>query len=122
MTPTMHNVFTATYYRDMQMSHESNNSPSLTVPGQSQDIKTLIDRYVRGQNIATFNPIYDDDNNLPLGLENLSPIERIALAQDIKSNIEDFRNASKNRRNSKHSDDVPDSNSITTPPDSELIH
>lgn len=35
--------------------------PSKTIPGQDMPIKTLVDRYVRGQHVETFAPTYTDD-------------------------------------------------------------
>ena len=37
------------------------HKPSKTVPGQDMPIRELVDRYVRGQNVETFKPVYSDD-------------------------------------------------------------
>lgn len=79
---------------------DTKNYPSQTVPGQDQDLKTLVARHVRGIDVKQFTPLYSDSDYLVDGLENLSPIERISLAQDIKSGIEAFRNDNKVRRRS----------------------
>lgn len=40
---------------------EPSVKPSKTIPGQDMAIKTLVDRYVRGQHVETFTPTYTED-------------------------------------------------------------
>lgn len=40
---------------------EPSVKPSKTIPGQDMAIKTLVDRYVRGQHVETFIPTYTED-------------------------------------------------------------
>lgn len=66
---------------------EFNDSPSKTVPGQSLSLKELIARYVRGENVKVFTPVFTDSDSIPDQLEYLDPLERLELASDIGNAI-----------------------------------
>lgn len=44
---------------------EKNFQPSMTIPDQTMPLRTLIDRFTRGLPVATFKPVYDEDNSMP---------------------------------------------------------
>lgn len=50
----------------------------------------LLARYVRGDSVATFQPVYSDDEDMP-DVERMDPMERLDLARNIKQGIIDFR-------------------------------
>lgn len=57
----------------------SPTKPGLTVPGQILPIRTILERFRRGQSVQSFAPVYNPD--VPPGYENLDPIERIEAAR-----------------------------------------
>jgi len=69
----------------------SEKKPFLTVPGQVLPIRTVLDRFRRGQSVQSFNPVYNPD--LPPGFENMDKIERIEAARVQAANVERIRRA-----------------------------
>jgi len=65
--------------------------PSLTIPGQSLSLKTLLERYVKGGAVAVFPPVYSDDPLIPDDLERMDEIERIEFARGIKTALHNAR-------------------------------
>lgn len=54
--------------------------PSLTIPGQVLPIRTVLDRFRRGQSVQSFAPVYNEE--FPPGYEKLDQIERIEFARE----------------------------------------
>lgn len=68
--------------------------PSLTIPDQTLSLKDLISRYVRGQEIPTFTPQFDvDDEVVPVNLEKMTPQDRLDLARAVRKEIKEKREA-----------------------------
>lgn len=67
------------------------DKPSLTVPGQVLPIRTVLDRFRRGQSVQSFNPVYNPD--LPPGFENMDKIERIEAARQQQAKVASIRKA-----------------------------
>lgn len=66
---------------------EVNNLPSLTVPGMTLGLKELLQRFVRGDNVTTFQPSYlGDDSDMP-DVSRMNTMERIEMAAEIKQAI-----------------------------------
>lgn len=66
--------------------------PSLTVPGQTLSLQQLLDRYVRGENVKVFTPVYlGEDSDIPSDLERLDPFERMDMAREIRTAIDGHR-------------------------------
>lgn len=74
---------------------EVNNLPSKTIPGQTLGLAQLLERFARGENITTFQPVFSDDPDLPDGVENMSIFEKLDMSNAIKDGIEDFRKTPK---------------------------
>ena len=62
---------------------EVNTLPSQTIPDQTLPLKTLLERYVRGGDVAVFPGVYSED--VPPGLEDLTEIERIDASRELKA-------------------------------------
>lgn len=75
------------YVRKGYVSHK----PSLTVPGQVLPIRTVLDRFRRGQSVQSFNPVYNPD--LPPGYESMDKIERIEAARAQSRTVARIRKA-----------------------------
>lgn len=73
--------------------------PSLTVPGQVLPIRTVLDRFRRGQSVQSFNPVYNPD--LPPGYEAMDKIERIEAARAQARNVARMRRALSEKQKSK---------------------
>lgn len=69
---------------------EFNPLPSETVPNMTMSIQEIMAKYVRGENITVFEPVYNDD---PLfdGIEKMDQLERLELAQHLKIGVDNFR-------------------------------
>lgn len=63
--------------------------PSETVPGMTLSIKELLARFVRGDNVTTFDPVYTDDPDIPDNLERMDPMERLDYARSLRQGISD---------------------------------
>jgi len=66
---------------------ERNGLPSLTQPSQTLSLRTLIERYTRGQSVETFQPTYTDDTLIPDNYERLTEIERLEYAREMQSDL-----------------------------------
>lgn len=67
---------------------EDCSGKSVTVPNQTLSLKTLIERFTRGQSVATFAPVFngsDDVSRIPI--ERMTKQEKIELARNLKQNI-----------------------------------
>jgi len=91
-------------------------SPTLTVPGQVLPIRTIMDRFRRGQSVQSFTPVYNPD--LPPGFESMDKIERIEAARAQKASVERMRRAlsEKQKRDSMPTAPVPASEPPVLPP------
>jgi len=69
--------------------NERYTKPSLTIPGQTLSLQQLLERYVRGSNVERFNGVYTHE--VPPGMENLTKIEKIEMARNLKNNVQDIR-------------------------------
>jgi len=63
---------------------EVNTLPSCTIPDQALSIKEMLARYVRGQSVETFTPVYTDNEFIPDNLERMDVFERAELAKQLK--------------------------------------
>lgn len=71
---------------------EVNNLPSKTVPGMTLSLQELLRRYVKGDPVKTFEPVYlGDDDFLPNNLDSMSEMDRIDYKNDLKQGISDFQ-------------------------------
>lgn len=68
------------------MSGEVNTKPSLTVPNMVPPLQTLIDRFVRGEQITIQPPVYlGSSETVPDRLERMDFAERRELADSLKA-------------------------------------
>jgi len=74
--------------------------PSKTVPDMALSLKDLLARYVRGEDVATFQPQYTNDPAIPDGIENLSSIEKLGLKSEIQDYVEEIRTNVRSRASS----------------------
>lgn len=82
-------------YDPNNVKGEINNSPSLTVPGMTLSLKQLLERFVRGESVTTFQPVYlGDDSDMP-DLSRMDTIEKIEMAAEIKAAIRHHQNRPK---------------------------
>lgn len=80
------------YATESNRQAEINRLPSKTVPGMTLSLQDLLTRYVRGENVATFTPIYaGDDPDFPIHLERMDEMERTDLARNLGGAIEQER-------------------------------
>jgi len=84
-----------TYAAKNHRRYETNDLPSKTVPGQTLSLKTLLERFTRGQGVETYTPIYDDSGTYPDNLERMDKMEKLELARGIKSKIKEVQSRPK---------------------------
>ena len=80
------------------------NSPSLTVPGQVLSIKTIAERFRRGQGIQSYTPSYNPD--IPPGIENLNKLERIDALRYAAKNVQNIRENLQNAAKTQKQDEA----------------
>lgn len=64
---------------------------SLTIPGQTLPLRTLLDRYVMGGNVEVFPPVYlgEEETDIPDDLERMDPFEKLEMARELRQSIAD---------------------------------
>ncbi len=68
------------------MGKETNKLPSKCQPDQTLPLRELLTRFSRGQSVPTFDPIFDEGEDLP-DVSKMSPIELTELAHEVKQEI-----------------------------------
>lgn len=81
----------ANYLEQGNPSGENFTLPSQTIPGMVPTLRELLEKYVRGENVTQFNPIYDDNPLIPDNFERLDFAEREAYLADIKEVVRETR-------------------------------
>lgn len=65
---------------------------SLTIPDQTLPMKELLARYTRGQQITTFTPVYNGDNDFP-DVSRMTELELLEMKMGINEHIKETRDA-----------------------------
>lgn len=60
--------------------------PSLTIPGQVRPLDELLKMYTRGQDVESYQPVYNGDTEFP-DVSRLSPLDRIDLSREVGNQI-----------------------------------
>lgn len=95
---------------------EVNLIPSQTVPGMTLSLKDLLARYVRGEDVTTFTPVFTDDAAIPDDLERLDYLDRLSLSRVIREELNEYRS----RPRKKAKDIIVPSSAPTLPADTEM--
>lgn len=67
---------------------EINTKPSQTIPGMTLSLQELLKRYVKGDPVVLFEPVYlGEDDTIPDNLELMDEIQRLEMSRDIKEAI-----------------------------------
>lgn len=66
-------------------------SPSQTVPDMTLSLQELVQRYTRGQSVATFTPVYYGEDEEFADVSRMDPMERIEYARYIRQKIGEHR-------------------------------
>jgi hypothetical protein len=70
---------------------KSSMEPSQTVPDMTLSLQELVERYTRGQSVATFTPVYYGEDEEFADVSRMDPIERIEYARFIREKISETR-------------------------------
>lgn len=62
----------------------ANEMPSMTTPGMALTMKQVLERFVRGDNINVFEPVYAGDLEVP-EFEQMSEMDKLDLARQLKT-------------------------------------
>ncbi|AXL14943.1 hypothetical protein [Microviridae sp.] len=99
---------TSSTYDPKNYPGELNELASKTVPDQTMSLKTLVERFTRGQHVATLQPMYQfPDGNVQKedlafpDVEKLDKIERAELATDIATGIKQTQDALSNKKKAR---------------------
>ncbi|AXL15352.1 hypothetical protein [Microviridae sp.] len=65
---------------------ETLTGPSKTVPNMTLPLKELLNRFTRGQSVATLSPVYNGEEELP-DFEYMDTMEKLDYARDIRRGI-----------------------------------
>ena len=90
-------------YDHTQVVHEVNNAPSETVPEMTLSLKELLKRYTRGGEVATLNPVYQENSeefDENPDLMKLDGLEKLELASEIKHAIKERQSEAEKRQKS----------------------
>lgn len=104
---------------DFQRGETLSEKPSKTVPGQVEDIATLVARFIRGDRMDVFPASFDPDEQVPPGIENLDKIERAEMAMETRNIVKDTRERmqARQRRAASPSPTLPEPKPDDTSPD-----
>jgi len=81
-----------TYQEKLEEQEEkSAMEPSQTVPDMTLSLQELVERYTRGQSVATFTPVYYGEDEEFADVSRMDPIERIEYARFIREKISETR-------------------------------
>ncbi len=61
--------------------------PSQTVPDMTLSLQELVQRYTRGQSVATFTPVYYGEDEEFADVSRMDPMERLEYARFIREKI-----------------------------------
>lgn len=70
---------------------EVNNLPSLTVPDMTMTLEQLLQRYTRGEQVATFTPVFNGDDDFLPDVDRMTTMDKIDLLNDLKVGINHLR-------------------------------
>lgn len=70
---------------------ETPSGDSMTVPNMTMSPSEILERFTRGQQVATFTPVYRGEDEYP-NIEAMDPMERLDYARSIKEQLEDAKN------------------------------
>jgi hypothetical protein len=70
---------------------KSSMEPSQTVPDMTLSLQELVERYTRGQSVATFTPVYYGEDEEFADVSRMDPLERIEYARFIREKIAETR-------------------------------
>ena len=76
-----------------EQEEKSSMEPSQTVPDMTLSLQELVERYTRGQSVATFTPVYYGEEEEFADVSRMDPIERIEYARYIREKISETRNS-----------------------------
>ena len=76
-----------------EQEEKSSMEPSQTVPDMTLSLSELVQRYTRGQSVATFTPVYYGEEEEFADVSRMDPIERIEYARFIREKISDTRHS-----------------------------
>lgn len=83
MTPHIVNWRTAISMGVKHSRPEVNDLPSLTVPGMTMSLEELLRRYVRGENVQTFQAVYTGEEDVP-DFASMTEMDKLDMARDLK--------------------------------------
>ncbi len=72
---------------------KSTLTPSQTVPDMTLSLQELVQRYTRGQSVATFTPVYYGEDEEFADVSRMDPLERLEYARYIREKISETRNS-----------------------------
>jgi hypothetical protein len=73
--------------KESEQEEKSSMEPSQTVPDMTLSLQELVERYTRGQSVATFTPVYYGEDEEFADVSRMDPIERIEYARYIREKI-----------------------------------
>jgi hypothetical protein len=73
--------------KQSEQEEKSSMEPSQTVPDMTLSLQELVERYTRGQSVATFTPVYYGEDEEFADVSRMDPIERIEYARFIREKI-----------------------------------
>jgi len=69
---------------------EKGGGISLTVPDQTLSLQTILERFTRGQSVATLTPVWDADSNLP-DFDKMDTVEIEGYKNNLKTSLKKAR-------------------------------
>jgi hypothetical protein len=79
--------------KQSEQEEKSSMEPSQTVPDMTLSLQELVERYTRGQSVATFTPVYYGEDEEFADVSRMDPIERIEYARYIREQISTARHS-----------------------------
>ena len=81
------NVYSSLTQRRRSLTHEVNNMPPITVPGQDMSIQEVLMRYQQGRDVQSFQGVYTDSPFVPDNWERMDIQERLDYQRSLRADI-----------------------------------
>jgi hypothetical protein len=82
---------------------EYNDQPSVTIPDQSLTMRELVERHVKGRDVAVLTPVYNGEES-DVQIERMDPQERLDYARWLKGRISELERKLENDRENSTED------------------
>lgn len=104
-------------YDPKDVAGERTDKPSMTVPEMTMSLKEILSRYTRGGEVATFTPVYQDNDEFDENpdFSKMDATEKLQYARQIKEAIVEHQKRAYAKQTERKSADDPPKQEVDQP-------